>query len=54
MSYIARCNDCDCLIYMEDDFDEADCRLCEECRDDLHRGFYPKKLKTPEQEVKGE
>jgi hypothetical protein len=41
MSYIAKCTCCDCPIYMPDDFDEADVRICDECRDDLYRGLNP-------------
>lgn len=33
MSYKAKCEVCRCLIFMEDDFDEGDIRVCEECRD---------------------
>lgn len=31
-SYIAKCLKCGCSIYMEDDFNEGDVRICEECR----------------------
>lgn len=31
MSYVAKCVFCLCKIYMEDDFHEADTRVCEEC-----------------------
>lgn len=34
VSYIAKCLCCGCPIYMQDDFDEADERICEECRTD--------------------
>lgn len=34
MSYKAKCEICRVPIFMEDHFDEADIRICEECRDD--------------------
>lgn len=40
MSYICKCEICQCPIQIEDDYNDSDERICEECRVDIENGKF--------------